>query len=231
MREGEARLKVMRKDLILNKRLIFVNALIFLACLGFFAHASEQTPPRVYAGFAGFMMAFLPSILITREDKFNAMTLGCSLPVSRKTIVQARFLLSLGMSLVGIGGAFLFAVLIPGSRYTFGDLFSWGPFITALTVITLVLSFLFSFTFRYGMKGLFIFLIAAQVLGVILLTLAQVTRSNLDKIIVGWIAGGFLQIHDFAGPVGFRLIMVGLILSILFAAYRVSIRVFERREL
>lgn len=231
MREGEARLKVMRKDLILNKRLIFVNALIFLACLSFFAQASQQTPPRVYAGFAGFMMAFLPSVLITREDKFNAMTLGCSLPVRRKTIVQARFLLSLGMSLVGIGGAFLLAVLVPGSSYTFGELFAWGPFITALTVITLVLSFLFSFTFRYGMKGLFIFLVTAQVLGVILFTLAQVTRSNLDKDIVDGIAGGFARVHAWAGSIGFKLILLGVIVGALSLAYRISVWAFERREL
>jgi len=231
MREGEARLKVMQKDLILNKQLIFINALVFLACLSFFAHASQQTPPRVYAGFAGFMMAFLPSLMITREDKFDAMVLGCSLPVSRKTIVQARFLLSLGMSLVGIAGAFLFAVLIPGSRYVLGDLFAWGPVTMALTVIVIVLSFLFPFTFRYGMKGLLIFLVSAQVLGVILFTMAQVTKSNLDKTMVNWIAGGFARVHDWAGPAGFRVIMLGLILGILTLAYWISVRVFEKREL
>jgi len=230
MRDREARLKVMQKDLILNKQLIFINALVFLACLGFFAHASQQTPPRVYAGFAAFMMAFLPSVMITREDKFNAMTLGCSLPVSRKTIVQARFLLSIGMSLVGIAGAFLFAVLVPGSGYVLGDLFAWGPCITALTFIVIVLSFLFPFTFRYGMKGLLIFLVSAQVLGVVFFTLAQVTRSDLDKNIVSWIAGGFTQLNDWAGPIGFRVIMLGLIVGILTLAYRISVWVFEKRE-
>jgi len=231
MHEGEARLRIMQKDLILNRQLILVNAVIFLACLSIFVLGPEHAPPRVYAGFAGFMMAFLPSVMITREDKFNAMTLGCSLPVSRKTIVQARFLLSLGMSVAGIVGALLFAVLLPGSRYAFGELFAWGPAITALTVIALTLSFLFAFTFRYGIKGLFIFLISTQVLGTILFTLAMVTRSNLDKIIVGWIAGGFRRVSDWAGPMGFRLIMLGAMLGILFGAYRVSVRVFERREL
>ncbi|MGW8264759.1 MAG: ABC-2 transporter permease, partial [Longimicrobiales bacterium] len=141
MREGEARLKVMQKDLILNKQLIVINTVILLGCLSIFAVTPEEFPPRVYAGFAGFMMAFLPTVLITREDKFNAMTLGCSLPVSRKAIVQARFLLSLGMALVGIVGAFFFAVLLPGTPYALGDMFAWGPLITALTVIGLVLGF------------------------------------------------------------------------------------------
>lgn len=231
MREVAARLKVMQKDLILNKQLIFVNALVFLACLSFFALNSERMPPRVYAGFAAFMMAFLPSVMITREDKFNAMTLGCSLPVSRETIVQARFLLSLAMSLVGIVMAFLFAIVLPGSRYAFGDLFAWGPSLTAITVISLVLAFLFPFTFRYGMKGLFIFLISAQVLGVVLFTLAQVSGSSLDKVIVGWIAGGFVRLQDWAGPAGFRVIILGVMLGLLVGAYRVSVWVFEKRDL
>ncbi|MGW8264758.1 MAG: hypothetical protein ACWGSQ_00210, partial [Longimicrobiales bacterium] len=83
----------------------------------------------------------------------------------------------------------------------------------------------------FGIKGLFAFLITTQILGVILFTLTQVTRSNLDKTLVNWIVGGFAQLHDWAGPAAFKLIVVAGILGILALAYRVSVRVFEKREL
>ena len=224
-------LRVIRKDLILNRNVILVNSVIFVACLTYFATAATRIPPQLFAGFASFMMAFLPAVIVTREDKFNAMTLGCSLPVSRKAIVQARFALSVGMALLSILVAFLLGSFVPYSNFRASDLFSPGPLLIAVAGITIVLSLLLPFTLRFGMKGILIFLVATQVLGVVLLTVVKVTGSSMDKAIVGRIIGFFVRAHEVLGSTGFNLSLAASLLSLLGLSYLVSVRVFERREL
>lgn len=230
MPDAGTMLKLIRKDLILNKKLILMNAVILLACLGYFAAAATRTPPRVYAGFASFMMAFLPATLITQEDKFKAMTLGCSLPVSRKAIVQARFALSLLLALTGLLLSFLFGALLPFSRYGFADLFAGTPLLMAFTGIGLVLSVLLPFTLRYGMKGLFIFLVIMQVLGIVLFTAAQLTRSSPDRQIVGYAVEFFVGLRESLGPAGFSALIMVAVAALLAGAYGVSLRIFQNRE-
>jgi len=224
-------LRVIRKDLIMNRAVLLINAVIFGACLIFVATLEEDTPPKLYAGFASLMMAFLPATMVTREDKFNAMALGCSLPVRRKTVVRARFALSVGMALVGILGSFLLGAFIPHSSLRASDLFSWDTFLTGMSAVTIILALLLPFTLRFGMKGILTFLVATQVLGVVLLTLTRVTASNADKAVVERIIGAVLRLHEVAGPVGFHLLLAGFLLGLLTASYHVSVRAFEMREL
>jgi hypothetical protein len=185
----------------------------------------------VYAGFSAFMVAFLPAVMVTREDKFEAMILGCSLPVVRKTIVRSRFVLSVGLGLVGLLGAFLLGSFLPFSSFRAGDLFAWGPLMTGLTVITLVHSLLLPFTLRYGMKGILIFLVSAQILGAILLVVMQVTQSSADKVLMGKILGALAWLHALVGHTGFNALLVTFLLATLGVSYIVSVRAFEGREL
>lgn len=230
MREGAAMLKVMQKDLILNKKLLAINAVILLATLTYFAAGSMRTPPQVFAAFASLMMAILPMTLITQEDKFKAMTLGCSLPVSRKTIVQARFALALAMALAGLLVAFLFGTLVPFSTYGFTDLFAGKPVLTALVGLGLVLSLMLPFTLRHGLKGLLLLLVALQVLGVVLITAMQLTRSSLDRQMIDAVAGSVTRLHGALGPTGFGLFLMGALVVLLSASYLVSVKVFQNRE-
>jgi len=221
----------MKKDLILNRKVILINGVIFAVLLGFFATWQTDLPPRAYAGFSALMLSFLPAVMVTREDKFNAMVLGCSLPVSRKTIVRARFVLWLGLALAGVFGAFALGAFLPSSNFDAGDLFARGPILTALTGVSLLLALLLPFTLRFGMKGVLIFLASTQVLGVILLTVMQVTRSSLDRALVEKILGGIAHLRAFLGPSGFDLVLVAILVGFLGASYVLSVRVFEGREL
>jgi hypothetical protein len=230
MREGGTMLRLMQKDLILNKKLLLINAVIMLATLSYFAAGSTRTPPQVFAAFASLMMAILPATLITQADKFKAMTMGCSLPVGRKAIVQARFALAVAMALAGLLMAFLLGVLVPFSNYGFADLFAGKPILTALTGLGLVLSLILPFTLRHGLKGLLLLLVAFQVLGVVLITAAQLTRSSLDQEVIEAIAGSVTRLHGALGPTGFSLFMMAALSVLLSASYLVSVRVFQNRE-
>jgi hypothetical protein len=224
-------LRVIRKELILNRNVILINGVIFLALLTFFATMDSEMPVKLYAGWSSLMLSFLPALMVTREDKFKAMTLGCSLPVSRKTVVQARFALSGGLAFLGILAAFLLGGFFPTSTFQPGDLFAWGPVIIGLSGITIVLSILLPITLRFGMHGIFIFLVGSQVLGVVMLTLVNVMGSSVDKRAVDRIVGFFVRAHATLGATTFNLCLVAFLLSLLSFSYLVSVRVFENREL
>lgn len=223
--------KVIKMDLILNQNVILINLVVFGACLVAFSAMEPESLPHVYAGMASFMMAFLPAVLVTREDKFNAMTLGCSLPVRRKTIVQARFVFSIGMAFLGIVLAFLLGAYLPTSNFQPRDLFAGVPLLVGFSGITLVLSVLLPFTLRFGMKGIMIFLIASQVLGVVALTLTQITDSDMDRRIIGAIGGFLARSYESFGATGFNLLVASCLAVLLTVSYLVSVRIFENREL
>lgn len=225
-------LEVIKKDLILNRNVMLLNTVVFGGCLVVIAIWLPDFPPtRLFAGFAGIMMAFLPAITVTREDRFNAMALGCSLPVRRKTIVRARFVLSLGTASLGLLGIFLLVSLLPHSHYRPADLFDRGPLLTALAVIAIALSLLLPFILRFGMNGVLIFLVVTQVLGALLLTVVSVAGFAQHREIVGQIVGGFVRLRELTGPVVFGGLMTAVLLALLTFSYLVSVKVFENREL
>jgi hypothetical protein len=135
------------------------------------------------------------------------------------------------LALTGLLVSFLFGALVPFSLYTLGDLFSVRPILTALTLITIFLSLILPFTLRFGMKGLLIFLVVMQVLGVVLLTVARVTQSSLDRRIVEGITGFFRHLREALGPTGFNLAMLAVLLVLFSASYLVSAWSFRNREL
>lgn len=223
--------RVIKKELILNRNVAIINMLIMGGTLLFLATMDESFPPKLFAGFGAFMMSFLPATLVTREDKFNAMALGCSLPVRRRVIVQGRFVMSLGMALLGLTGGFLLGAFVPFTAFGPEDLFVWGPILTGLSCIVIVLGVLLPVTLRFGMKGILIFLVGSQVLGVILLTFVQITGSSADKRIINSIVGVFARLQDTLGPTGFNLFWLLFLALFLGLSYRISVWAFEGREL
>ena len=224
-------LRVIKKDLILNRDVTIINMAIMAATLVFLATMDDSFPPRLFAGFGAFMMSALPSIVVTREDKFNAMALGCSLPVRRKAIVQGRFVMSVGMALIGLTGAFLLGAFVPASSFRPGDLFAWGPILTGLSCMVIVLSVLLPVTLRFGMKGILIFLVGSQILGVALLTFIQITGSSADRRIIDAITGVFVGLQETLGLTGYSVFLVFFLGCLLAVSYRISVWIFESREL
>jgi hypothetical protein len=135
------------------------------------------------------------------------------------------------MALIGILAALFLGAVVPRSNFGLFDLLAPAPILAALTLVTLVLSFLLPFSLRFGAKGLFIFLIAAQVVGVILLTITMATRSSMDQRIVESIIRFFVNAHETLGGPGLAGVILAVLTVLLGLSYRVSLRVFESREL
>ena len=80
------------------------NWAIFAA---FFVFMSAQPDARapVFLIFSTLMCAFTPATMLVREDRYKVMALSCSLPVTRRTIVGARYALTGALTIVGLAGA------------------------------------------------------------------------------------------------------------------------------
>ena len=142
--------KVMMKDLIMNRTAMVANLLIMAAFLVFMSSWEEGASAGAYAFFSGIMMAMVPVMIVTREDKFKAMALGCSLPVTRETIVRSRYFLAVGCSILGIGLALALGAWGPTSRLGPAEFFQVGIVLRALSVTTLATALLLPFTLRFG---------------------------------------------------------------------------------
>ena len=222
---------VMRKDLIMNRNAMVANLFIFAAFLAFMSSWEEGASVGSYAFFSGLMMAFLPVMIVTREDKSKAMALGCSLPVTRKTIVRSRYVLSMGFAVFGVLFALALAASIPSSELSAGELFRPGIVLRALSVTTLLIALLLPFTLRFGALGLILVMAASQVLGIVALTLVKLTRSPGNKRLVDFIVQPISDLYARVGADGFYVLLAGFLAVVLLTSYAASVWVFRRREL
>lgn len=223
-------LRVIRKDLILNQTALLANLLIMVGFLCFMSSWEEGAPAGSFAFFSGIMMAFVPVMVITREDKFKAMALGCSLPVTRKTIVQSRYLFAVACSVLGISLAFLLGAFFPLSQLDPAQLFRPGAIFLALSVTTLAVALLLPFTLRFGAMGLILVLAGFQVLGIVALTLVRLKESSADRRLIDMLVGSVVDLHSHFGSGAFYLLLLLFLSGMLAASYGLSLWVFSRRE-
>lgn len=221
---------VVRKDLILNRNAMAVNLLIFSAAFALLSSMSE-VPSREFTVLASVMVSFLPVMIVTREDKARAMALACSLPVTRRTIVRARYGLALVLATGGILLALGLAAWLPTSAMSATALFQPANLLTALSVALLVMSLMLPLTLRFGAMGLILLLAVSQVIGIVLFTVVQITESTADKALVAAVVRGIGDVAARLGTPGFHLLLAALLAGLVAASYRVSVFVFERREL
>ncbi|MFC1791921.1 ABC-2 transporter permease [Gemmatimonadota bacterium] len=222
--------KVMRMDLILNRTAMLVNATVFG---GFFLYMTLRGPtsPMVFMVFASVMVSFMPAMIVTREDKFKAMALVCSLPVDRRTVVKARYALSLILALLGILSAICLGSWLPGTQLGPELLLRWAPLLAAISVTSLFITLILPFTMRFGALGLMLSLAALQVVGIVLFTVVQLSGSSADNLLAERVVEGILGLHQRFGPLGFDLLLLSCLALLWATSYAVSVRVFRHREL
>jgi len=215
------------KDLVLHKKFLAVISLLFIAQMGFFG--SGINSPRIFFLFSMIMSGMIPVMIFTREDKFKALSMTCSLPVSRRQIVLARYVLGWLLTLtieVLMAGAVL---LFPGSKLGPSDLLNLNMFVFALAMMTAILSILMPLLIRFGIAGIFVILIGAQVLGIIVLSF----RFKWENILVALIAAMksvFAFLSAGVGDPGHLALVLGMICLVNLASIKCSEFLFRRKD-
>jgi hypothetical protein len=222
--------EVVWKDLLLNRNVLVPSSFLFAVMFGVMA-ATPESPLREYTVLTSVVVAFLPIMIVTGEDKARAMALTCSLPVTRRTVVRARFVLAVLMGTCGVLFALGLASVLPTSTLPAAALFRPANLLTGLAVVLVVMSLMLPLTLRFGAKGVILLLVVMQVIGVVLLTVVQVTRSSADKRLLGALVRGIGDLAGRLGPWAFYALVVLLLAVVIALSYRISVWTFVRREL
>jgi ABC-type transport system involved in multi-copper enzyme maturation permease subunit len=218
------------KDLILHRKFLLLVGGLYGAWMGYFG--SRMGSLRVSIFLSTFLSCIIPLMIFTREDKFKAASVSCSLPVTRKQIVLSRYILSWALMLIVYALIVLIAVVIPGGKVKAGDLLSTNAIFLALALLALFFSILMPLLVRFGMVGMFVFLIGMQVLGAVLLFLAarKILPFSLKDILAS-IGRALASLNAHLGGPGYYLVLFGAMLVLSAASFSLSVFLFQRKDL
>ena len=218
------------KDLILNKKyLILLGILILLYIASAFPRIDN---PKVDIIFIAFLSFILPLTIYTREFKFKATAISCSLPATRKQIILARYVLGWLLMLISYVLAITAILVIPGHKLGAAELFNARTIFLALALMTLYFSLLMPLLIRFGMVGFFVFLIGLQVLGFITLVLASEKMLKLN--IKAWVAAinnAFLSLNARLGTPGYYAFLLAVMFLLSLGSFACSVFIFKRKDL
>lgn len=222
---------LVRKDLILDRRMVGLNFAMYLVMGPVFVSLMGEAPVRIIAAWAGIVGAMIPLSLLGREDKFKTARLTCSLPVTRDTIVASRFVGGWVLALAG-GLAILaacYGVVVAGLGQSPGD---WGgAFLVAFVTIGLIMAGLLPFTMRFGFAGLIGFLVGLQVLGIVaFLGAVLVGGHGALRKVIGGVIGAVQALQEPFGPLGYDLFLVAAVVGLNVASFFLSRWTYRRRE-
>jgi hypothetical protein len=228
-------LKLLKKDLILNGRLV-AGSYAFWSVLWLGGPAmggSGSMPFGLWGGGVSLACAFLPVMMLVREDKFRAGALACSLPVTRDAVVASRYVGGWIMALAAVGIAILamFGLSLFGVR----PLLPPTPMlpVTVVMVIGIALASMMPVAIRFGAAGVMGLLVALQILGVVVLMASALFDVRLVQGIesaVRAIVRGGTQLRGATGPVAFAAGLVAAVLALNYASFRLSSLLYRRRE-
>ena len=228
-------LTLLRRDLILNRYFVGLTYLFWsVLWLGGPAMSGGGAMPfGLWSGGVSLACAFLPVMMLVREDKFKAGALVCSLPVTRDAIVASRYLGGWLLALTGVAVAI--AAMLTLSLFGVNPLRPPTPMLpaTVVTVVGLALAVMLPMVIRFGMVGVFSLLIGAQLLGVVVLLAGAMFDARVVQGIeaaVKAIVSGSARLRDALGPAAYSAVLVAAVAVLNYASFRLSSLLYRRRE-
>lgn len=220
-------LTLIRKDLLLHKTAFYGYMPVLVVYLAYLA--SEVSRQNVFITFTGIMVAILPMILIAREDKFGAEAFICSLPVTRRQVVHAKYVMCWSVALVlTMIGLALYSIFGAEGHPTIWRVPSAGR---VLLILSLGLGAGLPLALRFGWIGLVGGLVGIQILGVVAYLALETLATDLRLVdVFRGVSNGIDKLHSgLGGPLFLAVVMVVLVIFNL-ASCRIGVALFERRE-
>ncbi len=224
--------RLMRKDLLLSRGLLF-------AILG--SIAANSLIWAIEGGRAGFVLsfgsiiaAFLPIMISGRDDRYRTNAFACALPVSRRQIVLARYLLCPILFPAWMLCLVLLLWTFSGFRLP-AELLRPDAYVTALGVQALAVAVFAPLMIRFGYKGFVYGLIGLQVVGLLVLVVGS--RMGLAGGIrafegaIGGIGPGIRDLHARMGDLTFFPAAVAVVAAAMGLSCLLSCALFRRRDL
>jgi hypothetical protein len=220
-------LALIHKDVLLHKVAYLGFVPILVIFLPWLAYVIDS--PAVYASFACTYGSVLPIVLIAREDVFRANSFTCSLPVTRRRVVQARYLISwaiaLALTLLGLGLYSIFSTVEPFEAW------SVSTAQRVLVTLSLVLGVALPFALRFGWIGLTVLGVGLQLAGIVFLFILKTFSASR------WILDGFNAIpnciegaRSMLGDPVFLVATLAALAIFNLASCEVAVALYKRRE-
>jgi len=220
--------KLIRKDLVLHKKFVFMIGILFPVYFGYFG--SRLSHSMMIPIIQGFICAILPLVLFGREDKFKSMAFGLSLPATRREIMIARYLLSWGLMLsIYVIGAFL-RTIASGTKLTAAVVFEPRAVLFPLAFIAFFFAVLMPLFIQFGQTGILVFMVLLQVLGILLLAFKSLVSLRPIKAAVLFLPNTISSIQTSAGTAVAALTVAALLFLLTYASFELSMFIFRKKE-
>jgi ABC-type transport system involved in multi-copper enzyme maturation permease subunit len=220
-------LNLIRKDLICHKPALYGYLPVMAIYLSYLA--GEVSSRGVFIVFSCIMSAILPMVLITREEKAGAEAFICSLPVTRRQVVCAKYVMCWALTLTLTLMAIVLYSYFAGEEGA--EIWQVSTANHVLVILSLVLCFALPFSLRFGFAGLIGGLVGIQVVGILSLLLSKNLKTGISiKDIFLAVSEFIANTHAQLGAVPFFVALFVVLAILNLASCKIGILMFERRE-
>jgi len=226
---------LVRRDWILYRASVLMAVFVFAT----FQILFVQVPldfPYIWLFLTCIWVAFLTLSPLAREMRTQGAAWSCTLPVSRRDLVKARYfgawILVAGAYLVALAVAFL----APGSKVSPWFAIDLDTLLIGATIVTVILVFLLPSVIRFGVKGVLVLLVPLNLVLPIVFVASKVTgtQDSLENnLLTGLqaLAAVTAGLRDGLSRPLFYIMVVLLLFALNWASYRMAVALFLRREL
>ncbi len=218
----------LRKDLLLNARHLWGILPWFL----WVAYAmSEPDAGRMTAVGAAFIGALMAATIAAREDKLRTTATLASLPVSRRTLVEARYLVAYIVGAATYLVVVVMAAALPWSVQRTAELVETRTLLLTLTFASMAIALLMPVVIRYGLLGVIVFLGVFQVLGVGVMVAFDFFGSRSGVRVFSAIERGIVALYRGLGQPVVILETAAVVALAIWLSFRLSVFFAWRRDL
>ena len=218
----------LRKDLLLNARHLWGILPWFL----WVAYAmSEPDAGRMMAVAAAFIGALMATTIAAREDKLRTSATLASLPVSRSTLVEARYLVAYIVGAATYLIVVLMAAVLPWSVQRAAELVELRTLLLTLTLASVAIALMMPVVIRFGIFGVVLLLGAFQVLGVAVMVAFEFFGSRSAVGVFSAIERSIVALHQALNQPVVILETAAVVALATWLSFRLSVFLAERRDL
>lgn len=215
--------KLVYKDLLAYKKLIAGIFLAHMLLAGVFTF--RYYPWNIYVMYGYLIISFAGSFIYFSEKKSRVLgeTLTCSLPVTRSSIVAAKYLTSAIITVIGIIlwflNAYIFDLIYTNAVTNFYQIAYPKVLFMALFFISIHMSIFLPAVFSFRIFGMVLTYVIALLAAVIPIPLLFYPYKN--SYIPYFVAEDFLLIT----------VLIILMVLVLFISVILSVKLYNKREL
>ena len=218
-----------RKDLLLNGKQFWG----LIPWFAWAAYALGQARMGAMTAVSGALIGALMTVSIcAREDKFHATAFLASLPVTRRALVQARYMLAFVMGAAALVFVAGMAAMLPWSVQSAAQAFEPKTLLLGAAVAGVSVALLMPVAIRFGVLGVIGFFAVLQVAGIALLVLpGALGMKDVLKGLFRAAERGFVGWHAALGQPGPILETVAIVAIAIWMSFYVSVFLAERQDL